>query len=335
MRRGEIKNSRDTFAQHWARFLIAKRPYITPGTLFDYTTHGDKRLLPAFGDRKLSSIERADIRAWVAKMADTVAAGMLSPKTVNNALTLLSVCFNHAIDEGLIATNPCQRIKRLPEAAFEMDFLRLNEIEPYLAACPDHYRQLAGFLIGTGCRVSEAIAMRWQDVDLADTSVRINRQRDRNSDATTQTKGKRFRRVDIGPALADELRRLRAARMAGGRDDGGWLFLCPPATRGRYVGRVDPVPPSRKTVYEWHIATLQDGGLRAMPLRSLRHTAAAAWLATGQPLMFVQRQLGHASITTTEQHYGHFEGSFLKHAAATTEAAIRSAGSSTHMRDDA
>ena len=199
MRRGEIKNSRDTFAQHWARFLIAKRPYITPGTLFDYTTHGDKRLLPAFGDRKLSSIERADIRAWVAKMADTVAAGMLSPKTVNNALTLLSVCFNHAIDEGLIATNPCQRIKRLPEAAFEMDFLRLNEIEPYLAACPDHYRQLAGFLIGTGCRVSEAIAMRWQDVDLADTSVRINRQRDRNSDATTQTKGKRFRRVDIGP----------------------------------------------------------------------------------------------------------------------------------------
>ena len=62
-----------------------------------------------------------------------------------------------------------------------------------------------------------------------------------------------------------------------------------------------------------------------MPLHSLRHTAAAAWLATGHPLMFVQRQLGHASITTTERHYGHFERTFLKNAAAATEAAIRDA----------
>ena len=59
-----------------------------------------------------------------------------------------------------------------------------------------------------------------------------------------------------------------------------------------------------------------------MPLHSLRHTAAAAWLTTGKPLMYVQRQLGHASITTTERCYGHLEATFLKGAAAETEAAI-------------
>jgi hypothetical protein len=52
-----------------------------------------------------------------------------------------------------------------------------------------------------------------------------------------------------------------------------------------------------------------------MPLHALRHTAAAAWLATGQPLIFVQRQLGHRSITTTEEHYGHLESSFVREAA--------------------
>jgi integrase len=41
--------------------------------------------------------------------------------------------------------------------------------------------------------------------------------------------------------------------------------------------------------------------------------------------MFVQRQLGHRSITTTEEHYGHLEGSFVKSAAAVTEAAILAA----------
>ena len=61
-----------------------------------------------------------------------------------------------------------------------------------------------------------------------------------------------------------------------------------------------------------------------MPLHSLRHTAATAWLATGHPLIFVQRQLGHRSITTTEEHYGHLEASFVKQAAAQTEALIAS-----------
>jgi integrase len=62
-----------------------------------------------------------------------------------------------------------------------------------------------------------------------------------------------------------------------------------------------------------------------MPLHCLRHTAAAAWLSTGHPLIFVQRQLGHRSITTTEQHYGHRERSFTKTAAAQTERAIAEA----------
>lgn len=80
--------------------------------------------------------------------------------------------------------------------------------------------------------------------------------------------------------------------------------------------------PHRKTVHVWHEAALQDAGMRDMPLHSLRHTAAAAWLAAGQPLIFVQRQLGHRSISTTEEHYGHLEGSYVKDAAARTEMAI-------------
>jgi hypothetical protein len=38
--------SRATFAECWSKFLELKRPYVTPGTLWDYDTHGRKRLLP-------------------------------------------------------------------------------------------------------------------------------------------------------------------------------------------------------------------------------------------------------------------------------------------------
>ena len=121
------------------------------------------------------------------------------------------------------------------------------------------------------------------------------------------TKGKRFRSVQIGPRLVATLRARPRTPRRGRPGDGGWLFLCPPPRRGRYSGRTEPVPPSRKTAHDWHEAALEDAGLRDMPLHALRHTAAAAWLATGHPLIFVQRQLGHRSITTTEEHYGHLE----------------------------
>jgi integrase len=147
-------------------------------------------------------------------------------------------------------------------------------------------------------------------------------QRGREGDDTKATKGKRFRSVQIGPTLARSLVRMRDARGAGEED---WLFLCPPPLRGRYSGRTEPVPPSRKTAHDWHEAALVDAGLRDMPLHALRHTAAAAWLATGHPLIFVQRQLGHRSITTTEEHYGHLELSFVQDAVLRTEEAIAAA----------
>lgn len=144
----------------------------------------------------------------------------------------------------------------------------------------------------------------------------------RQSDGTLSS---RFRSVQIGPRLGETLQALRHERLAHDADDVGWSFLCPPPRRGRYAGRTKPIPPHRKTVHVWHEAALQDAAMRDMPLHSLRHSAAAAWLAVGHSLIFVQRQLGHRSITTTEEHYGHLghlRGSYVKDAAARTEAAI-------------
>jgi integrase len=72
-----------------------------------------------------------------------------------------------------------------------------------------------------------------------------------------------------------------------------------------------------------HKAALEDAGLRTtLRLHGLRHTAAASWLACGLPLIYVQRQLGHASLTTTEALYGHLEEAFLRDAAERVEERI-------------
>jgi hypothetical protein len=162
--------------------------------------------------------------------------------------------------------------------------------------------------------------------------VRIYRQRDAQAARDAPTKRKRFRSVIIGPGLVETLRDMKAQREEHAVDGRDWLFLCPLVRKGRYSHR-ELAPPHRLTVHGWHEAVLEDAGLRDMPLQSLRHTAAAAWLATGHSLIFVQRQLGHASITTTEEHYGHLEVAFM-HAVARTEAkSARPVGSCRPPRD--
>jgi integrase len=72
-----------------------------------------------------------------------------------------------------------------------------------------------------------------------------------------------------------------------------------------------------------HRAALEDAGLRtSLRLHDLRHTAAASWLASGLPLIYAQRQLGHASLTTTEALDGHLEEAFLRDAAERVEQRI-------------
>ena len=129
------------------------------------------------------------------------------------------------------------------------------------------------------------------------------------------------------------LRDLLALRAEHGIVDDGWLFLCPPPSRGRYARRTEPVPPHRKTVNDWHEAALAKLNERLklvgpdaldVTLHGLRHTAAASWLACGHNLYYVQRQLGHSSSKMTER-YAHLELDPLRDGAAVVEARIREA----------
>ena len=156
-------------AAYWERWLVRRRPYLEPGTWSGYEIAGRKRLVPAFGAHSLGELSFDHVREFVADLAEEVEAGELAAKTVNNALGTLVVCMNSAVDDGLLAVNPALRVQRLPPAHIERDYLRLDEIPNYLDGCSDVYRPLAELLIGSGLRISEALALRVGDVELDET----------------------------------------------------------------------------------------------------------------------------------------------------------------------
>jgi integrase len=314
---------------YWERWLARRKPYLEPGTWAGYETNGRKRLVPAFGGQSLGEVSADVIRDFVADLAEGVEAGDLAAKTVNNALGTLVVCLNDAVEDGLIATNPALRIQRLPPAHIERDYLRLDEIPRYLDACSDLYRPLAELLVGSGLRISEALGLRLGDLELEETGGMIVVYRSRKKDAIGSTKSDRFRSVEIGPALSAVLRDqvARRAELASGDRADAFVFVMPVRMVKRAQGRWESAgvrrPLDRNTVSrDWHKHALEDAALRDMPLHALRHTAAAAWLAAGNSLMYVQRQLGHADIGTTERYYGHLERHVLAAGAVVTEEAI-------------
>src|SRR4051794_11138094 len=325
----QVRVSRESLGGWWERWLEQRRPYLEHGSWVGYRSHGERRILPQLGHRKLTSITPPELRDWLTELA---ASGDFAPKTLNNALKALVVCLNHAVADGLIPMNPAAYVQALPLGHVERDYLRLAEIGPYLDACGPEYRPLAETLIGTGMRISEALALTVADI--GSNSLIVARSF-KDDGSVGSTKSDRFRRVEIGPQLAGRLADQVALRMEQTRSAGHetLLFVCPvrqtKRDKGRWsshptgeLGPIDRNPVSRG----WHKQALQDAGLRDMPLHALRHTAAAAWLSTGRPLMFVQRQLGHAQITTTERLYGHLEEAFVRSGAADTEAAIARAG---------
>lgn len=314
------------FAELWESYLPHARANMTEGSFVEVRSHGPKRLLPHLGDRQVSKINVTVVRDWRATMFEAVEAGEFSVYTANNARIALSGCLKIAVEDKLLAHNPVLNVKPLQVSRLERPYLRVGQIMGYIEAAPIFYRPLSEFLIGTGARISEAIAVTLNDVDFHTGTVKIHRQRaSGDTIKMVPTKGKRFRSVAMGPGLVASLKDMLRMRAELGIDDGGWLFLCPPSKRGRYAKLTAPRPPHRKTVHDWHEATLTDAGIDDMPLHSLRHTAAAAWLGTGRSLEFVRAQLGHSSSKVTSDYYGHLEEHFRAEGAAETEARIRDA----------
>lgn len=114
-----------------------------------------------FGMKKLSAIRQREIDKAALTLYPNAA-----PATINRQLIgPVSAILNHASKRGLC--DPV-RFERRREPRGRTRFLWPDETEKFLAACAPHIEPIAMFLLGSGCRCSEALSLDWADVNLAD-----------------------------------------------------------------------------------------------------------------------------------------------------------------------
>jgi integrase len=146
-----------------ARYQVAESTYSRYERSF--RTHP----VPFFGRVRLRELTAAHIRAFKARKVEEG----LNPNTVGLMQSHLSAALNQAVDDGLIASNPCSRVKKAAARGVRpMRSLSLEEASRLVAAAEGTRDEaLIVVALRTGMCQGELAALRWEDIELGPRSA--------------------------------------------------------------------------------------------------------------------------------------------------------------------
>lgn len=298
---------------------------------------------PEFGKRKIGSIVKSDIRKLYNDMLDTKKMKVTTLDTIH---TVLHQVFDVAVDDNRILNNPTNGVMTECKRAHNIDvpkrhaltILQQTAFIEYISTTEkyQHWLPLFTFFLGTGCRVSEVVGLRWQDIDMDQRYIEINHnmvyyQRDNNkcyfSITTPKTEaGKRIIPMlrEVREALNNERKYqfkqgIRCNATIDGYTD--FIFLnrygMPhnPQTINRTIKRIT----LNYNEQEMELAEKEKREPILLPnfsCHNLRHTFCTRYCENETNLKVIQEIMGHKDITTTMNIY----------AEATSEAKVKSFG---------
>lgn len=259
------------------------------------------RLAPHFAATDVRRLTPEDVRGFGGAMAD---AG-LGQHSVHNALSLLRRAIHWAVDQGALERIPVRRICELgvraaaargatkgQRQAWTRDeaavLLELAGARPRLHAVVFAAQQ-------SGARKGELLALRWEDVNLAERRITWGGSRGRKATRAKSTKANKARTVDLAPELAVALGQLaRASVLRPAGDD--FVFRDRRGKPWNYDGLDSAWDRLRRRA--------QVRGVRPLPFHSWRHTYVSWALAAGEDLAWIARQIGDR-IDTMTRNYAH------------------------------
>lgn len=310
-----------TVAQYLDQWATTTLPVsgVKASTMDIYRSLITSPLRPTLGKVRLDKFTPAEAERWLARLdahrgrprtpratksnpePKPIPGKPLAQSTKRQAFAVLSLAMKTAVRDGLIPENPLQDVARPRKVRTEVPVMTAAEVERMLAAAEGtYYESLIVFVANTGVRIGEALALRWDDVDLTRATATIRRG---SLDADTKTAAG-LRTVPLLPdvvAVLKERRKVQAADRlkvgAGWQDTRGLVF-----TTG--VGTPVDVHNARRTLR----LVLKSAGLPTdRPWHTMRHSLASRLLNRGVPMPVVSQIIGHASIRTTVDIYGHAE----------------------------
>lgn len=230
----------------------------------------------------------------------------LAQKTVLEYHRLIRSVLTQAEKEMLVPYNAAQKATPPKVPHHEVNYFQPEQIVAILDALeqePIKWRTITHLMIVTGCRRGEIMGLKWDKIDLENRKLRIDTSLLYSVKLglyETTTKTGDIRNLTIPAETVSLLRQYRArqaeVRLANGDrwQDSGFVFT-----------RDNGAPMSPQSIGKWLTAFSERHGLPHINPHAFRHTVASMLIANGTDVVTVSKQLGHASVATTESFYSH------------------------------
>lgn len=246
--------------------------------------------LERFGHRRINEITSQEISAYINELA----LKRYARRTVQGHLTMLCLIFDYGVIHGMAASNPA-RIVKLPKSlkSSKRDLPDESDIQKIKKGLTLPFGLLAYFLMLTGLRRGEALALTYDDIDRDKKLISVTKSLywEVNQPVIKTTKTDTgVRSVILMDALAEVL----------------------PRGKGYIFGGDKPLT---QTVYRRAWANYaKESGISCTP-HQLRHLYATLLYEAGVDEKMAQELMGHSSITITRDIYTHIRKNRLDKAA--------------------
>ena len=247
-------------------------------------------VIPKFGTCVLSDVQARPAGLWLESLD-------LTPRSRAAVRGLLRILWEYAMWRGDVPTqrNPMElvTIKGGSKRTSKPRSLTVGEFQRFVQHLGDPFHTISLVCVCFGLRISEALALKWGDVDWLNGKLRVERGivRQRVDDVKTETS---HTAITITSTMIEALKVWKQTTEFSAQED--WIFASP-AQLGR-------LPWSADSVNDAYKKAASAAGIAHVSTHSMRHTYRS-WLdAVGTPIAVQQKLMRHADIRTTMNVYG-------------------------------
>ncbi|HDR7252620.1 TPA: site-specific integrase [Bacillus pacificus] len=298
------------FIEEW-RIRYANK-ILAPKTFESYNVYIDSRIIPSLGHLRLDQIKPVhlmDFLESLEKERKDGKKGGLSVETIRYNHRVLKNIFSRAVEWEFIKVNPMEHVPKLKAKPSSVQVYNLEQVQRMMGKLKDEkmsWRVLIMLAITCGLRRGELLGLEWKHVNFKEETLYINQN-------VQYLKGKGFiikepktknsvRKVAIPVSLIPILKEYKKVKMEEKEliaelwegDEHEFLFS---AWNGK------PLNPSSVGTY-WR-RFIKKNELPYVPFHGLRHTSATLLINKGVHMKTISARLGHASISTSMNIYGH------------------------------
>lgn len=286
--------------------------HLAERTLYTYDVNLKTHILPVFEHQRLEQIKPLHIVSFLKQLSQPGSrkdGQTLSSGSIQFIHRTLKNIFKRAVEWKVIRDNPVASVQKPKVMSRKNTPYDETEVALLLTALqnePFHWRMMITLALITGMRRGELLGLEWKHIDLKSGVISVEQSVSLSPKGIAhvkepKTKGSR-RKVALPASVLEELKEY-AKHQAKERDKneiiwegGDYKFLfC--HLNGKAYHQERP--------YLWFRHFLKKHGLRYIRFHDLRHTSATLLINQGVHAKIISERLGHGSISTTMNVYGH------------------------------